>query len=98
MKRMIASRLVLSESALTMSVRTVCPRSEGTSLPRAKMRIFPSLSSRRPNGGAAGCRWFGFCTELADKSDNDVVRARTIGRIGDRVLRGGILQSLKFRV
>src|SRR5262249_52472037 len=29
------------------------PRSDGTSLPRAMMRILPSAISRRPNGGAA---------------------------------------------
>ena len=53
MKRMIASCLVFSELALTISVRTVCPRSEGTSLPCAIMRILPSLISCKPNGGAA---------------------------------------------
>jgi hypothetical protein len=36
-----------------MIVRTVCPRSDGTSLPRMRMRILPSLSSFMPNGGAA---------------------------------------------
>src|SRR5665647_893495 len=53
MKRTIASCLVLSELRLTISVRTVCPRSDGTSLPCATMRILPSLISCRPNGGAA---------------------------------------------
>src|SRR5258708_34336657 len=36
-----------------MIVRTVCPRSDGASLPRMRMRILPSLSSFIPNGGAA---------------------------------------------
>src|SRR6185437_9562668 len=53
MKRMIASCFVFNELAFTISVRTVCPRSEGTSLPCATMRILPSLSSFKPNGGAA---------------------------------------------
>jgi len=35
-----------------MIVRTVWPLSEGTSLPRAIMRILPSFISCRPNGGA----------------------------------------------
>src|SRR5256885_716739 len=50
---MMASCLLFKASALTMIVRTVCPRSEGTSLPRMRMRILPSLSSFTPNGGAA---------------------------------------------
>ena len=50
---MIASFLFFKASALTMIVRTVCPRSEGASLPRMRMRIRPSLSSFMPNGGAA---------------------------------------------
>ena len=49
---MIAS-FSFSASAFTMMARTVCPRSEGTSLPRAMMRILPSLISFMPNGGAA---------------------------------------------
>src|SRR5262245_34674049 len=44
---------IFNASALTMMVRTVCPRSEGASLPRMRIRIFPSLSSFTPNGGAA---------------------------------------------
>ena len=36
-----------------MIARTVCPCSEGMSLPRAMMRILPSLISFTPNGGAA---------------------------------------------
>ena len=36
-----------------MMVRTVCPRNDGASLPRRRMRIFPSLISFMPNGGAA---------------------------------------------
>src|SRR5581483_4881615 len=39
--------------ALTMITRTVCPRSDGRSLPWAMMRILPALTSRTPNGGAA---------------------------------------------
>ena len=50
---MMASCLVLSALALTISTRTVCPRNEGTSLPWAMMRILPSFSPCRPNGGAA---------------------------------------------
>src|SRR6266480_411936 len=50
---MIASCLLFSASALTIMTRTVCPRSEGASLPRIRMRILPSLSSFMPNGGAA---------------------------------------------
>src|SRR5262249_40208381 len=50
---MIASCLVLSASALTMMERTVWLRSDGTSLPRATMRILPSWISFKPNGGAA---------------------------------------------
>jgi len=53
MKRTMASCLVFSESAFTINVRAVCPRSDGTSLPCATMRILPSLISCRPNGGAA---------------------------------------------
>ena len=49
----IASFLLSSEPALAISTRTVCPRNEGTSEPRAIMRILPSLSSLSPNGGAA---------------------------------------------
>ena len=50
---MIASCLFFSALALTMMVRTVWPRSDGISLPRAMMRILPSLISLMPNGGAA---------------------------------------------
>src|SRR5262245_33393904 len=49
----MASFLALSASALTISERTVWLRSDGTSLPRATMRILPSWISLRPNGGAA---------------------------------------------
>src|SRR5665213_553449 len=49
---MMASCLVLSASALTMMVRTVWPFIDGTSDPRAMMRILPSFSSLRPKGGA----------------------------------------------
>ena len=52
MKRRTASRRLLSTSALTMSTRMVWPLSEAASLPRAMMRILPSRSSCRPNGGA----------------------------------------------
>ena len=49
---MIASRFSFSAFALTMMTRTVWPFSDGISLPRAMMRILPSLISLRPNGGA----------------------------------------------
>ena len=117
MKRMIASCLVLSALALTIIVRTVCPRSDGTSLPRAMMRILPSLISCRPNGGAAqpistwpditavsvaagppvavGSR---LGAELADEGDDDVVRARAVGRIGDGGVGRGVLQAFDLRI
>src|SRR3954466_14064070 len=49
---MIASRFSFNAFALTIITRTVWPFSDGMSLPRATMRIFPSLISLRPNGGA----------------------------------------------
>src|ERR1700722_20004158 len=53
MKRTNASLRALSALALAISTRTVWPRSDGTSLPWAMMRILPSLISFIPNGGAA---------------------------------------------
>src|SRR3954452_18396068 len=49
---MIASCFSARALALTMMARTVCPFREGISLPRAMMRILPSLISLMPNGGA----------------------------------------------
>ena len=45
--------LAASLSALAIKSRTVWPRLEATSLPRAMMRILPSSISLSPNGGAA---------------------------------------------
>ena len=53
MKRTMASLRALSAFALAISTRTVWPRSDGTSLPRAMMRILPSWISCNPKGGAA---------------------------------------------
>ena len=117
MKRMMASCLVFSALALTISVRTVCPRSEGTSLPCATMRILPSLISCRPNGGAAqpmsiwpditavsvrgraaGRRRLGLGAELLHEGDDDVVRARAVGRIGDGGLGRRVLQAFDLGI
>src|SRR5690349_12908220 len=49
---MIASCFSFRALALTMIARTVWSRSDGISLPRAMMRILPSLISLMPNGGA----------------------------------------------
>src|SRR5215468_8806680 len=52
MKRAATSGRFCKSSALMIVARTVCPRSDGTSLPRAMLRTLPSLISCMAMGGA----------------------------------------------